>query len=76
LHKYEEAEFAYLKYIYIIPGRFVPKKKLLDFYINRKDTQNIINVSNEILRTPIKIHSAVIDSIKLLAKKSKIKFCI
>jgi O-antigen ligase len=74
LKKYAEAEIAYSMYTHIVPGRFVPKKKLLDYYVALGDSQNVIHQADEILSTCVKIPSPTVDSVLSYAKRTKSKF--
>jgi len=51
------AEQEYIKSVYTVPNRFVPRQELMDFYISLGEREQALKVGFEILRLPVKIKS-------------------
>jgi O-antigen ligase len=64
LQHYARAEEDYKTAVYMVPNRMVSRYDLLNFYIEKKDTGNIIYWSNSITNMPVKIPSKITSGIK------------
>lgn len=60
---YRLAEQEYLKSIYTVPNRLVPRRDLMKFYLSLEKKENALVVGWDILRLPIKIKSRTTESI-------------
>jgi len=69
LQHYSSAEGDYKTAVYMVPNRIISRWDLLNYYIERKDTANIIYWSNSIINMPVKVLSQITINIQEKAKK-------
>jgi tetratricopeptide (TPR) repeat protein len=69
LGKTEDAEHAYMKAWYMIPGRFYPKYLLAKLYDETGQAEKAIAVAQELLEKEIKVESTAIKEIKAEMRK-------
>ena len=63
-----KAEQDYKTAIFMVPNRMVSRKKLLDFYIQQKDTIPAIFWAKSIINMPVKVRSNITESIQVKTK--------
>jgi O-antigen polymerase len=64
----KEAELAFLKALYMVPNRFIPKEALFNFYIKNKQYEKARYWRKVILTMPVKIPSERVETIKQTVK--------
>lgn len=67
--RYQEAEAALQKAIYMVPNRFLPRFQLFNLYLATAQQQKADSVGDAILQLPVKIPSPVVTSIKEQTRK-------
>lgn len=58
------AESLFLKSVYIVPNRFIPKQALYKFYVKNKQLDKAQYWKAKLMTMPVKIPSKIIDEIK------------
>jgi hypothetical protein len=53
----------------LLPGRFLPRNKLMNFYLSQKDTMRAKFEALEIKKMKIKIPSTLVEKIRMNADK-------
>lgn len=69
LENYPQAEKDYQTAVYIVPNRMISRYDLLNYYIEQKDTGNVIYWSNSIVHMPVKIPSQFATNLQIKAKE-------
>lgn len=64
LQHYLQAEKDYRTAVFMVPNKMINRFNLLSYYIERKDTSNIIFWSNSILNMPVKVPSSIARNIQ------------
>lgn len=64
LGKHKEAQWSYLKSVYIAPHRFLPRYYLVKSYLESGDTTNALAMADYIVRLPVKIDAPIVYQIK------------
>jgi len=64
----KQAETTFLKAVYMVPNRFVPKQALYNFYVKNKQNDKATYWRKVILTMPVKIPSERIEAIKQTVK--------
>lgn len=64
LGKMDDAAYWYQLSVNSVPNRFVSRDVLFEFYLRQGKTNEAKRVGTEILNLPVKVHSAIVDSIK------------
>lgn len=68
LQHYSEAEKDYQTAVFMVPNKMISRYDLLSFYIETKDTANIVFWSKSILNMPVKVPSSITSNIHEKAK--------
>jgi hypothetical protein len=66
----QSAEDSYLKAIYMVPNRFVPRFHLFELYIKSKQNSKALECGKSILNLPVKIPSLKVKDIKEAVRKT------
>jgi hypothetical protein len=66
----QSAEDSYLKAIYMVPNRFVPRFHLFEFYIKSKQNRKALECGKSILNLPVKIPSLEVKDIQEAVRKT------
>lgn len=64
LGKIDDAAYLYQLSVNSVPNRFVSRDVLFEFYLRQGKTKEAKRVGTEILNLPVKVHSAIVNSIK------------
>lgn len=66
----QSAEESYLKAIYMVPNRFVPRFHLFELYIKSTQNGKALECGNSILNLPVKVPSLKIKDIKEVVREN------
>jgi tetratricopeptide (TPR) repeat protein len=68
LGNHHQAEKDYQTAVYMVPNRMISRYDLLNYYIEQKDTSNIIYWSHSIAKMPVKVPSQLAKGLQMKAK--------
>lgn len=68
-HEYDKAEKNYLKAVYLVPKKFLPKYALMQFYESRNDKRSADSVAKKILNEKVVYPSKEVNIIKYQAQQ-------